>query len=788
MAITDTTWYADILDVHVKALAQNFPLDFTSTVLRALVLAGPSTRPFGSTLSTAGILIATAQFGISPTTAQINEALAILAARNITERVIGPQRNLYIRADYQVSPYADGVAISDFTLDPKVQIVRGPQGAPGAAGPKGDTGLTGPQGLVGPTGPAGAAGSPAALSNAQPADIGSATSGVSTLASRGDHVHAHGDQLGGTLHDVATTDDNGFMSAADKTKLDLYPANPSLLTLDHGTLTGLTDDDHTQYLLVSGVRAMTGALDMGAQAITNVGNVDGVDVSTHGSRHAAAGADPLQLAASSRILGRTTAGAGAVEELTGAQVATLINASLDHGTLTGLGDDDHTQYLLASGARSVAGHLLPDATGTRNLGAPTFQWSTVYADALNADLDLTFNGASSTIFLGLSGSAGNAQVRFNKGDGNNQTSLRWDMGGVSQWLVQHDTSENWNLLDSAAGLVLRLRRADSNIESRGIRAIADSAHDLGTTTVRWANVYADSVDVGSADGSPTINLNKTATGTTYLQYRQAVGADTDGDVRVGFNASEHFVVQRRASGSFADRLRLDPTVGWVAAVPVHSNGGGESADASADDFVVGRTTQNDVGMTMFFGDGTTSRIVYCGTDSTVRAYCDYIQDDPAYFQWGVDDGGGSLVDAFLMTAAAFQPVTNKGGSLGTPSARFQYAHMGAPSYDPSTEVTTGTYNLTDEGVVIVNPSGGAVNLQLPAATATTLGHTWMIELRDTANQVDLLAAAGDTFYEGDTTKRLTHVSNGVGLYIVKVVAADTYSCHGPIARTIAGTT
>jgi len=32
---------------------------------------------------------------------------------------------------------------------------------------------------------------------------------------------------------------------------------------DHGALTGLTDDDHTQYLLVSGTRAMTGDLDMG---------------------------------------------------------------------------------------------------------------------------------------------------------------------------------------------------------------------------------------------------------------------------------------------------------------------------------------------------------------------------------------------------------------------------------------------------------------------------------------------------------------------------------------------
>ena len=44
--------------------------------------------------------------------------------------------------------------------------------------------------------------------------------------------------------------------------------------LDHGlALTGLTDDDHTQYLPVSGARAMTGDLDMGGNDIFNVRNM-----------------------------------------------------------------------------------------------------------------------------------------------------------------------------------------------------------------------------------------------------------------------------------------------------------------------------------------------------------------------------------------------------------------------------------------------------------------------------------------------------------------------------------
>jgi len=52
---------------------------------------------------------------------------------------------------------------------------------------------------------------------------------------------------------------------------------------DHGSLAGLSDDDHEQYLLADGTRAMSGSLDMGANAVTNVGNVDGRDVSADGS-------------------------------------------------------------------------------------------------------------------------------------------------------------------------------------------------------------------------------------------------------------------------------------------------------------------------------------------------------------------------------------------------------------------------------------------------------------------------------------------------------------------------
>lgn len=46
-----------------------------------------------------------------------------------------------------------------------------------------------------------------------------------TAFAAGNHTHAHGNRGGGTLHAAATTSANGFMSAADKTKLDGIAGN-----------------------------------------------------------------------------------------------------------------------------------------------------------------------------------------------------------------------------------------------------------------------------------------------------------------------------------------------------------------------------------------------------------------------------------------------------------------------------------------------------------------------------------------------------------------------------------
>jgi hypothetical protein len=101
----------------------------------------------------------------------------------------------------------------------------------------------------------------------------------------------------------------------------------------HSALSGLSADDHTQYLLTTGSRAMSGGLNMGTYAITNVGNVDGVDVSAHASRHNPGGVDAL-----------TTAAPGAIS----------VGASATEGSNSSLARSDHG-HSVATGAPSSIG-------------------------------------------------------------------------------------------------------------------------------------------------------------------------------------------------------------------------------------------------------------------------------------------------------------------------------------------------------------------------------------------------------------------------------------------------
>lgn len=95
--------------------------------------------------------------------------------------------------------------------------------------------------------------------------------------------------------------------------------NSSIVT-DHGNLDGLGDDDHTQYVLANGTRSFSstvgGVTPTSDAHLTTKGYVDG-EIST----------------------------------VSGVLQNEINSIVTDHGELTGLSDDDHSQYILVDGTR-----------------------------------------------------------------------------------------------------------------------------------------------------------------------------------------------------------------------------------------------------------------------------------------------------------------------------------------------------------------------------------------------------------------------------------------------------
>lgn len=170
---------------------------------------------------------------------------------------------------------------------------------------------------------------------------------------------ADANHIGGTDtadHPEASVSTRGFMSAADKTKLDAVPqpiTESDITDLDHDDTDAIHDN-------VSGeIAAVT------LKASPHVNDL---------------------------ILIEDSEAANAKKRATVSSVVSA-GSSTDHGVLTGLGDDDHSQYLLADGSRDLAGRLQPDADDTRNLGGDGRRFDTFWVKQI-AGSGPTFNNTA----------------------------------------------------------------------------------------------------------------------------------------------------------------------------------------------------------------------------------------------------------------------------------------------------------------------------------------------------------------------------------------------------------
>ncbi|KKK46697.1 hypothetical protein LCGC14_3162660, partial [marine sediment metagenome] len=137
--------------------------------------------------------------------------------------------------------------------------------------------------------------------------------------------------------DVVTTGTLNYILVAQG--VGVAPVWQTILsTVDHGGIGGLSDDDHAQYHTDA-----RGDARYYTETELDAGQLDNQYFQESEFLNTSAGAGdagkPVKLDAAGHI------------------DATMLNdADIDHGLLTGLGDDDHTQYLLVDGSRNLTGN------------------------------------------------------------------------------------------------------------------------------------------------------------------------------------------------------------------------------------------------------------------------------------------------------------------------------------------------------------------------------------------------------------------------------------------------
>jgi hypothetical protein len=284
---------------------------------------------------------------------------------------------------------------------------------------------------------------------------------------------------------------------------------------DHGSLSGLADDDHLQYLLTSGTRAMVGSLDMGGNAISNSGLINSVNITSHGSRHLPNGADALATGAASTIglaNSEGTANAFARQDHVhnhGAQTEPTHHA-IATGSANGfMSSSDKTKLDgVEAGATAYSDEKAQDAVAGALTNTSTINFS--YNDALNQISALVNDGSITNAKLASGIDA--AKI----GDGTVSTS---EFGFLS-----NVTSDIQSQIDGKQATGNYITALTGDVTASGPGSVAATLANSGVVAGTYSLVTVDSkgrVTFGSNSGSitrysyftasPSVNSNATYT-------------------------------------------------------------------------------------------------------------------------------------------------------------------------------------------------------------------------------------------------------------------------------------
>ena len=207
---------------------------------------------------------------------------------------------------------------------------------------------------------------------------------------------------GSTAIPIITVDAQGLVTSASTTAIDsttIENGSASVAVASNGPITSTGNHDFTAGIDVTGNITVTGTVD-GADVASMNSKLSGIEAGATGDQTAAEIRALVESATDSNVFTDADHSklngieASATADQTASEILTLLKtvdgsgSGLDADTLDGL---NSSQYLRSdtsdtfSGTLTVSGNILPNANGTRDLGANGTRWANVYS----SDLDLS---------------------------------------------------------------------------------------------------------------------------------------------------------------------------------------------------------------------------------------------------------------------------------------------------------------------------------------------------------------------------------------------------------------